>query len=319
MTIHVLHYEHGGKARWGVVSGGRITEIPGDFPTTGEFLRQNPVASLAGRIGGALELPAVRVLSPVTRNQSLVCQGANYRSHMLESGMDPDAKSFNMIFRKASSAIVPADADVIRPPHVKLLDYEIELGLVLGRDVTAGATVTDENLAEYVAGVTMLNDYSARDVQLPETQFYKGKSYRTFAPVGPYLCLLEPGETRYLRDLSLTLTVNGETRQQARTSELVFGPAETLTELSHLQDLAVGDLIATGTPSGCALRAPSRLVQRIGGLLPDRKRWQIFISGQLRSGRYLRDGDVVEARIRSEDGRVDLGVQQNRVVSAAAG
>ena len=72
------------------------------------------------------------MLSPVTRNQQFVCQGANYRQHMIESGLDPDAKHFNMIFTKARSCIVPADSNVVRPPHVKLLDYEIELGLVIG-------------------------------------------------------------------------------------------------------------------------------------------------------------------------------------------
>jgi 2-keto-4-pentenoate hydratase/2-oxohepta-3-ene-1,7-dioic acid hydratase in catechol pathway len=315
MAVHVIHYEHEGRARWGTVHAGIVTEIVGAFATTADFLRANPVASLRVARGPRLEVGTLRWLSPVTRNQAIVCQGANYRSHMLESGMDPDAKGFNMIFRKASSAIVPADSDVVRPPHVKLLDYEIELGLVLGRDITGSVQVTHDSLGEFVAGVTIVNDYSARDVQLPETQFYKGKSYRTFAPVGPYLCLFEPGETRYLDALELTLKVNGEVRQRASTSEMVFGPAATLTELSGVQDLMTGDLIATGTPSGCALRVPPPWVQRIGGLLSDRQRWRTFIAGQTKRSGYLKPGDVVEAGIRSADGAIDLGVQRNRVVA----
>lgn len=259
----------------------------------------------------------MRLLSPITRNQQLVCQGANYRSHMLDSGMDPDAKHFNMIFRKASSAIVPADNDVVRPSHVKLLDYEVELGLVLGRDITESVQVTDANLGDFIVGVTIINDYSARDVQLPETQFYKGKSYRTFAPVGPYLCLLERDELHYLGELELTLSVNGQRRQHATTAELVHGPTKTLAELSGLQDLFVGDLIATGTPSGCALRVPKPWVQRFGALLPDHRRWQVFIGSQMKRSEYLQPGQVVEASIRSSDGVIDLGVQRNLVTQGA--
>jgi 2-keto-4-pentenoate hydratase/2-oxohepta-3-ene-1,7-dioic acid hydratase in catechol pathway len=256
-------------------------------------------------------------LSPITRNQALVCQGANYRSHMIDSGMDPDAKNFNMVFRKASSAIVPADSDVVRPAHVKLLDYEVELGLVIGRDITERVTVTRDNLGEFIAGVTIINDYSARDVQLPETQFYKGKSYRTFAPIGPTLCLLDASEMHYLDELELTLSVDGVRRQHATTAELVHGPAKTLTELSGVQDLFVGDLIATGTPSGCALRVPKPWVQRIGAMLPDRRRWEIFIASQMKRSEYLQPGQIVETSIRSRDGVLDLGVQRNRVTQGA--
>ncbi|MBM4364207.1 MAG: fumarylacetoacetate hydrolase family protein, partial [Deltaproteobacteria bacterium] len=138
----------------------------------------------------------------------------------------------------------------------------------------------------------------------------------TFGPVGPYLCLLSPGDFPRLSDLRLTLTVNGEPRQSASTSELVFGPAATITELSSVQDLFVGDLIATGTPAGCALRVPSPTMRRIGGLLSDSTRFRIFVKGQEKRREYLRPGDVVESRIQSADGSIDLGVQRNRIVAA---
>ncbi len=127
--------------------------------------------------------------------------------------MDPDAKTFNMIFTKAPGSIVSSDSPVVRPRHVQYLDYEIELGLVLKRDVHDFVRITAANLHDYVAGVVIVNDYSARDVQIPQMQFYKGKSYRTFGPVGPYLCLLEHGDMGKLSELQLTLTVNGQVRQ----------------------------------------------------------------------------------------------------------
>jgi 2,4-didehydro-3-deoxy-L-rhamnonate hydrolase len=247
------------------------------------------------------------------RNQRFVCQGANYAQHMLDSGMSPHDKNYNMIFTKAPSCIVPADHDVIRPKHVKLLDYEVELGLVIKRDIVAPTPVSNANLHEFVAGVVIVNDYSARDIQLPQTQFYKGKSFRTFGPVGPYLCLLGEQDIARLSDLQLTLTVNGRVRQQDNTKNMLYGPDETLSELSQVHDLSAGDLIATGTPAGCALSVPSPAKQRLAALLPERTKWKIFERSQLKSKLYLQPGDVVEARIRSADGAIDLGVQRNMV------
>jgi len=318
MAINVVHYEHQGRTAWGVLRGTRVTPVPGEFATTGDFISANRVEALASQRGGELELSAVRMLSPVTRNQQFVCQGANYRQHMIESGMDPDAKHFNMIFTKARSCIVPADSDVIRPRQVKFLDYEIELGLVLRSTITGKCVVTDGNLHEFVAGIVIVNDYSARDIQIPQMQFYKGKSFRTFGPVGPYLCLLEPGDMPALNRLRLTLTVNGEVRQDDTTANLVYGHAETLTELSGVQDFAPGDLIATGTPAGCALSIPSRLALRIVTFIGEKFRWRMFAKVQARRTQYLKGGDVVEARIRTEDGAIDLGMQRNRIVEEAA-
>jgi 2-keto-4-pentenoate hydratase/2-oxohepta-3-ene-1,7-dioic acid hydratase in catechol pathway len=319
MALNVLHYLYEGRAQWGVVRDCRITPIPGDFETTAQFIRSCPVEELAAlKSENTIAESDVQWLSPVTRNQQFVCQGANYRQHMIESGMDPDVKKFNMIFTKAPSCIVPADASVVRPAHVRFLDYEIELGLVLKRDITSRQTITDTNLHQHVAGVVIVNDYSARDIQIPQMQFYKGKSYRTFGPVGPYLCLLQARDIAQLRELELTLTVNGKVRQSDSTANLVYGPAETLTELSGVHDLYTGDLIATGTPSGCALSIPSPAKQRIAGLLPERAKWRIFDKVQAGRAQYLKGGDVVESRIASRDGSIDLGVQRNRVIDEAA-
>jgi 2,4-didehydro-3-deoxy-L-rhamnonate hydrolase len=317
MALNVIRYEHRQAARWGVVRDGRITPVPGDYPSTRDFIRNTSFATLSELNGATLEESAVKVLSPITRDRQFLCQGANYRQHMIESGMDPDAKTFNMIFTKAASCIAPADSDLVRPSFVRFLDYEIELGLVLRRDITGPVRVTDESLHEFIAALVIVNDYSARDIQIPQTQFYKGKSYRTFGPVGPYLCLLEPQDMQRLRALQLTLTVNGQVRQNDSTANLVHGPAATLTELSGLQDLFAGDLISTGTPAGCALSIPSPAKQRIGALLSAKKRWELFMKAQAQRTQYLRTGDVVESRIRSSDGAIDLGVQRNRVVDAA--
>jgi 2,4-didehydro-3-deoxy-L-rhamnonate hydrolase len=318
MAVNVVRYEFRGRIQWGVIREGRITPIPGDFPTTNAFITGSSVSDLIRLKGDEVNVSEVTILSPVTQNQQFLCQGANYRQHMVESGMDPDAKKFNMFFTKASSCIVPADSPLIKPRHVRFLDYEVELGLVIKRDITAKVAVTDANLHEFVAGLVIVNDYSARDVQIPQMQFYKGKSYRTFGPVGPYLCLLEPGDFPKLKALQLKLTVNGAVRQNDSTANLVFGPAETLAEFSGLQDLFAGDLIATGTPAGCALTVPSPLRQRVAALLPEAAKWKVFLKMQSKRGQYLKAGDVVEARIASASDGIDLGVQRNVVVEERA-
>jgi len=131
------------------------------------------------------------------------------------------------------------------------------------------------------------------------------------------LCLLGRDDVRALGSLDLQLTVNGEVRQRDSTANLIYGPAETLTELSAVHDLHAGDLIATGTPAGCALSVPSPAKQKLGALLPEKKKWELFLKVQAKRPQYLQPGDVVEARIASPDGRIDLGVQRNTVVAEA--
>ena len=317
MAIHLAHFEYQNRTRWGVLGADGVIPLPENYATTGELVRAVRPAELAKLSGTPIPRTAITLLSPVTRNQQFVCQGANYRQHMIESGMNPDAKHFNMIFTKASSCIVAADSRVIRPSHVRFLDYEVELGLIMRREITGPVRVTEQNLHEFIAGIVVVNDYSARDVQIPQMQFYKGKSYRTFGPVGPWLCLLEAGDMKYLKQLQLTLMVDGQVRQSDSSGNMVHGPVATLNELASLQDLFPGDLIATGTPAGCALAIPSPAKQKIGALLPEAKKWAMFLAAQEKRTQYLQPGQVVEAGIRSADGVIDLGTQRNVVAVGA--
>ena len=123
------------------------------------------------------------LLSPVTAPARVVAQAVNYRSHAADSGFDPDTVPA-AFFRKASHSITGPGGDIIRPDGVGFLDYEVELGLVIGADMPVGTTVTEENLARYVAALVVADDVSARQVQLVKTQFYESKSYPTFTPVG---------------------------------------------------------------------------------------------------------------------------------------
>jgi 2-keto-4-pentenoate hydratase/2-oxohepta-3-ene-1,7-dioic acid hydratase in catechol pathway len=144
-------------------------------------------------------------------------------------------------------------------------------------------------------------------------QFFKGKSYRNFCPIGPWLTILEPGEFALLDNLDLRLSVNGVLRQGDTTANLVFKPSETISELSTFANVAPGDVLLTGTPSGCALRVPSPIVRRLLQLLPERKFWNLFVAAQSRRPEYLQPGDRVTATIQSPDGILDLGKQVTTV------
>ena len=319
MPVNIARFEHQSRTHWGLVEDDKVRPLEAKFTTTGGFVGGASIEAIKATKSQPIALADVTLLSPVTRNQQFVCQGANYRQHMLESGIDPDAKHFNMIFTKAASCIVAADSPVVMPEVVRFLDYEIELGLIMRRSITPPTQVTADNLADYVAGITVVNDYSARDIQIPQMQFYKGKSFRTFGPVGPWLTLLEKEDYAKLDQLQLTLKVDGEVRQQDTTANLVYGPAETLTELSAVQDFAPGDLLATGTPAGCALSIPSPGKQKVAALLPEAKKWELFLKAQAGRTQYLRPGQVVTSHIGTSDGSIDLGTQSNLVVAQVQG
>ena len=113
-------------------------------------------------------------------------------------------------------------------------------------------------------------------------------------------------------------TMNGDTRQHTLCADLSYKPAETLTELSEIQDLAPGDLVVTGTPGGTAVKAPGKLKMFIARLLPDSKRWPMFIKGALKDPDYLKDGDRIVAVAKTADGAIDLGEQHNTIVPQAS-
>ncbi len=315
---NIVRFIKDGQAAWGLFQNDLIYPLNSKAESLADFLRSDgkdlralqPSAQSPG-----LEWSAVQLLSPVSEPCRVVCQGLNYRDHVLEAGGNPDEIGFNMIFRKSSSSIAPPSTDIRRPEHVRLLDYEIELGIVIGKEIDADSKITAENLGAYVAGILIANDVSARDVQIPQGQWYKGKSYPTFCPLGPILGLLEPGEIDVLNDLELELRVNGEIRQRSNTGNLIFSPAETLRELATFMKLSPGDVLLTGTPGGVVVEAPPAILRRVAGLfLDEAKLMKIFVDKQAKNPDYLQNGDVVESRIYSEKAGVDLGLQRNLVV-----
>jgi len=290
--------------------------------TTGQLLadRGSLAAAVQAAHAAAITAPqdavpaeSLHLLSPVTAPARIIAQMVNYRSHATDSGLHPDAIP-PTYFRKTSHSITGPTGDIIRPDGVGFLDYEIELGLVIGADLPVGTTVTDDGLAGYVAALVVANDVSARQIQLTKTQFYEAKSYPTFTPLGPWLTLVDAADLVRLSSLQLTLRVNGEVRQDSAAADMIVGPTRALTLLSRFQPMAAGDLLLTGTPGGTALKAPAKLAAMLAGLLPPATRWRLFFGREAANPRYLQDGDVITATISSPDGQLDLGTQRNTVV-----
>ena len=309
MTISVLRTA---DAWWRKTASG-ATKIDTAAATTAALLADR--APIEAAAGGAdtVAVDSLKLVSPVTRPCRVVAQMTNYASHVKDGGMDPATVPLTF-FRKASASINGPYDDIIKPPHVKLLDYEVEIGLVIGRAIPIGTTISDADLGQFIAGLVVTNDVSARDIQLPQTQFYEAKSYPTFTPVGPELVLLTSDELKRFGDLRLRLSVDGEERQNALVDgDMLYRPLQALQSLTQFQELNPGDLILTGTPVGTALSAPPKPIQIVGNLLPPALKWKMFFARQAGNRKYLQDGDIVEASVATDDGAIDLGTQRTAI------
>jgi 2-keto-4-pentenoate hydratase/2-oxohepta-3-ene-1,7-dioic acid hydratase in catechol pathway len=312
MTVSVLHTASDTGHAWWVKTPDGAARIDTAATTTAQLLADRAAIEAAAG-ADTVAVDTLKLVSPVTRPCRVVAQMTNFESHVRDAGMDPASVPLTF-FRKASASINGPFDEIVKPEHVRLLDYEVEIGLVIGRPIPVGTCISDANLTEFIAGLVVTNDVSARDVQLPQTQFYEAKSYPTFTPVGPELLLLDAEELKRFGDLRLRLSVNGNERQNALVEgDMLYRPLQALQSLTQFQELAPGDLVLTGTPAGTALSAPPKPVEIIGNLLPPAVKWKVFFKRQAANPRYLQDGDVVEASVATDDGAIDLGTQRTTV------
>ena len=301
---------------WWVKTADRAARIATSATATAELLADRAAITAAGGSADTVAVDGLELVSPVTRPCRVVAQMTNFESHVKDSGMDPKTVPLTF-FRKSSASISGPFDQIVKPGHVRFLDYEVEIGLVIGRDIPVGTSISDSQLTDYIAGLVITNDISARDIQLPQTQFYEAKSYPTFTPVGPELVLLGADELARFGDLRLRLSVSGEERQNALVEgDMLYRPLQALQSLARFQDLAAGDLVLTGTPAGTALSAPPKPIEMIGALLPPAVKWKAFFKRQAGNTKYLQHGDVIEASVAPDDGAIDLGTQRMKVTYA---
>ena len=193
----------------------------------------------------------MKIDSPISPSK-IVCVGRNYAEHAKELGNEVPAAP--LLFLKAPSALIGHGDDIVIPRQSSQVEHEGELGVVIGRDCKN--IHDDEDPFQYVLGYTCVNDVTARDVQRADVQFTRGKSFDTFCPVGPHI------ETELdVSDLGVTTTVNGEIKQDGRTSQMVFPIDFLIRYISRQMTLRTGDLIATGTPSGVSKMNPGDICE----------------------------------------------------------
>ena len=303
MTVSILRTADA----WWVQTPNGAARIDTDATTTAAALADRRAIDAAAHSTDTVPVGNLELLSPVTTPCRVVAQATNYASHVRDVGRDP-AKTPLTFFRKASGSVVGPFDDIVKPPHVKLLDYEVEIGLLIGREVPVGTEVTEANLAEFVHGLLVTNDVSARDVQMTKAQFYESKSYPTFTPVGPALVLVDADELKRFGDLRVLLKVNGEVRQNMVVEgDMLFSPVQALQALARFQKLDAGDIVLTGTPVGTAITA--RGIEN-----PHQMDMSTFLAAQAKNPNYLHHGDLVEATVATDDGTINLGTQRNKVV-----
>ena len=325
MALMIVRYREADRVRWGRIAGPAparasdavfVEPIVSDATTTAALLAelesQRSFATTARK-----QISATQLLCPVTDDSRLVCQGLNYSTHAAEA--QQHVRSANLIFAKASSSLTGPFSNIIRPPEVELLDYEVEIGLVLRKDVCEPINVDATNIGDIVAGIVLCNDVSARDIMFGATflQWFQGKSYRTFCPAGPVLYWLERQEVQdTLEHLQIQLWLNGELRQSASSAQLIFKPAETFTSLSRQIDLRRGDMLLTGTPGGVTAAATPKLVEILKThLLADAVRRDELKAEMLKGRPFMQPGDVVTATLVDTLRNQPLGGQENAVAA----
>jgi len=232
----------------------------------------------SGKLEGLMKLNEVNLAAPIPRTRkNIVCMGLNYAEHVKESDSDRPLPPHPVFFTKPPTSITGPYDPVIYNRAVERLDYEVELAFVIGKE---GKYIAKDEALEHVAGYMVFQDISARTLQRQHNQWYRGKSQDTFAPMGPYLVTAD--EVEDPQDLDLWCKINGEIRQKANTSDMIFDVKTIISTLSDGITLEVGDVFATGTPSGVGAAHPSGL---------------------------LKVGDIIESGVEK------LGVMRNEVIS----
>jgi acylpyruvate hydrolase len=219
------------------------------FLNGGDAMRSRAEKALSGK---AVKLSTVKLSAPIPRPGKVICIGLNYRDHAIETNSPiPD---YPVVFAKYANAVIGPGEAIILPKVTEKVDYEAELGFVIGRK---GRYIAERDAMSYVAGYLPVNDVSARDYQTRVSQWTMGKTFDTFAPMGP--ALVTADEVPDPHNLKIRLTIGDEVLQDSNTCNLIFNIPQLITSLSEVMTLEPGDVVSTGTPPGVgSARKPQR-------------------------------------------------------------
>ena len=196
------------------------------------------------------QLEKFRLLAPIPDPPKIICLTFNYPAHAKEQDLVSPKEP--VIFIKPRTTLCGTDSDIMCPNFIKQLDYEIELAVIIGKTCK---NVDESRSKDYIFGYMIFNDVSARDIQMRDKQFTRGKSFDTFAPCGPWITSAD--EVTNPQDLQLVTKINGQNRQDSSTKNMFIKIPSIISELSNVMTLEKGDIIVTGTPDGVAMNNPS--------------------------------------------------------------
>jgi 2-keto-4-pentenoate hydratase/2-oxohepta-3-ene-1,7-dioic acid hydratase in catechol pathway len=247
-AVRIVSYASDREPRAGLLRDERVIDawdaLGGDGATVRDLLAANRLPELAEfDAADGPSLDEVELLPPVPDPDKIICLGLNYHDHAAEAGLEPP--STPTFFAKFRNALRPSGATVALPAASRKVDYEAEVAFVVGRRAT---DVEEADALDHVAGYTLLNDLSARDLQFATPQWMPGKVFDGAAPCGP--ALVTPDEAGAHDAIEIALDLNGERMQSASTADLVFSIPAVLAHLSRLMTLEPGDVVSTGTPAG---------------------------------------------------------------------
>jgi 2-keto-4-pentenoate hydratase/2-oxohepta-3-ene-1,7-dioic acid hydratase in catechol pathway len=229
-----------------------LTGIPIPF-TVKEFLFDgwyNEIKNKIGDLPYEENISKFKLLSPIPNPNKIICLAFNYSDHAEEQGLQ--APEDPVIVIKPRTTLTSTESDIVCPDFVSELDYEVELAVIIGKNCK---NVSVEDASKAIFGYMVFNDVSARDIQFKDKQFTRGKSFDTFAPCGPWITTAD--EIKDPQNLRLTTKINGELRQNSSTSKMFIKIPEIVSKISKVMTLEKGDIIATGTPAGVALKNPN--------------------------------------------------------------
>jgi 2-keto-4-pentenoate hydratase/2-oxohepta-3-ene-1,7-dioic acid hydratase in catechol pathway len=295
--MKLLTFQADGRALAGVVVNDQVLDLdaaarragdPGDYSSLLAIVRAGALPAVR-RLAAAPDsadlraLASVALLAPITPPRNVFCVGRNYLDHVTEGfvarAQEVKLPEVPQFFTKATHAVNAPNGDVRADARVThRFDYEVELAVIIGK---GGRDIPATRAVEHVFGYTVCNDFTARDLQRRHDQWFKGKSLDTTCPLGPWI--VDAEEMGDIKTLELSLTVNGEARQRAHVSQMIFDVPTIIASLSSGLTLEAGDVIATGTPSG--------------------------VGFAMTPPRYLSPGDVVVSRIDR------IGALTNRIVA----
>jgi len=196
------------------------------------------------------QLEKFRLLAPIPDPPKIICLTFNYPAHAKEQNLVSPKEP--VIFMKPRTTLCGTDSDIMCPNFIKQLDYEIELAVIIGKTCK---NVDESRSKDYIFGYMVFNDVSARDIQMRDKQFTRGKSFDTFAPCGPWITSAD--EVTNPQDLQLVTKINGQNRQDSSTKNMFIKIPSIISKLSNVMTLEKGDIIVTGTPDGVAMNNPS--------------------------------------------------------------